>query len=77
MILAAVIVGYLLGIAPFIAPKILGLINSKNVAEKEEKESTAQEEILNEWLNGPQEKSNVNQEDIWQEYMTGKVTKGE
>lgn len=77
MILTAVIVGYLLGIMPFIIPKLLEK-REKQIKMKENKEQyESQEEILDEWLNGPKsnnkeaETEKVNQEDIFKEYMTG------
>ena len=75
MILIAVIVGYILGVTPFIAPKILGIRNNK-VNEQINKEEKTQTEIFNEWLNGPQKE--INQSDIYNEYITGQETaKGE
>ena len=73
MILIAVIVGYILGIAPFIFPKILDAKKEmpENVSSEDIK---TQNEIFDEWLNGPK----LNQEDLYKEYMTGEETrKGE
>ena len=76
MILAAIITGYILGILPFIVPKIVERIDNRQVKDEEIKENESQAEILNEWLNGVPNK--VNQQDIYNEYMTGKETqKGE
>lgn len=69
-VLVAVIIGYLLGVAPFVIPKLLEMKNQKvEMSPEEEKE---QQEIIDEWLNGP--KNNINQEDIYNEYVTGKET---
>ncbi len=83
MVLVAVIVGYILGVLPFIIPKIIQIkenINNRG-------EIKTQEEILDEYLNGAKDKNEilnneqisnqVNQEDILKEYLTGEVTKGE
>ena len=76
MILAAIITGYILGVLPFIVPKIVERIDNRQVKDEEIKENASQAEILNEWLNGVPNK--VNQQDIYNEYMTGKETqKGE
>lgn len=76
MILAAIITGYILGILPFVVPKIVERIDNRQVKYEETKENESQAEILNEWLNGVPNK--VNQQDIYNEYMTGKETqKGE
>lgn len=76
MILAAIITGYILGILPFVVPKIVERIDNRQVKDEEIKENESQAEILNEWLNGVPNK--VNQQDIYNEYMTGKETqKGE
>lgn len=79
MILIAVIVGYILGIAPFVVPKILEMKNNKVKEQTDKDEEKTQVEIFNEWLNGPQkEPAKVNQEDIYNEYITGKEsTKGD
>lgn len=76
MIILAVIVGYVLGVAPFVVPKFYEtMINRKEMA-KESNITKQEEEILDEWLNGPrksEEKGNnlANQQDIFNEYMTG------
>ena len=76
MILIAVIVGYILGIAPFVAPKILELRKEKAVEETNKEDEKTHNEIFDEWLNGP--KKTVNQADIYNEYITGiETTKGE
>lgn len=78
MILIAVIVGYILGVAPFIVPKIIEIRRNKIIETENNEEQKIQNDIFNEWLNGPQESSQVNQADIYTEYITGKVTpKGE
>lgn len=78
MILLAVIVGYILGIAPFVVPKIVEMKQNKTKREVEvqEQEDKTTTEIINEWLNGPQkeEENKVTQQDIYNEYVTGKVT---
>ena len=75
MILIAVIVGYILGITPFI---VLKIINNKEVKIEENREAEfykVQQEILDEWLNGPKKQENtINQQDIINEYLTGKET---
>ena len=76
MILLAVIVGYILGITPFVVPKVVELIQSrvkKEVAAQEDKNTA---EIVDEWLNGPQQErvDKVTQQDIYNEYVTGEVT---
>lgn len=79
MILIAVIVGYILGIAPFVVPKIIELKDNEKQEIENKKESKSQEDILYEWLNGKAEEDTkkVNQQDIYEEYVTGKTTKGE
>lgn len=72
MILLAVIVGYILGIAPLVVPKIIELIKDKSTEVINQEEEKTQTEIFNEWLNGPTKE--VNQEDIYNEYITGKET---
>lgn len=76
MILLAVIVGYILGIAPFVVPKIVEMKQSKVNKEAEIEEDKTATEIINEWLNGPQEnkEDKVTQQDIYNEYITGNVT---
>lgn len=76
MILIAVVIGYILGIAPFIVPKIYEAIKSKNVRQEEVADNKEQTEILNEWLNGPNKINEKSQEEIYNEYITGEV-KGE
>ena len=75
MILTAVIVGYILGIAPNIYKEVKETLANKNEKKHKEEEKNTAEEIFNEWLNGANEK-NVNQEDLFKEYTTGEVTKG-
>ena len=70
MVLIAVVVGYVLGIAPFIYKTIVEKTDKKEATEKQ----TSAEQIFNEWLNGPEK---TNQEiNIYDEYVTGEV-KGE
>lgn len=78
MILFAVFMGYLLGIAPFLYEEIQTILQKKEENQTAKKEQNDATQILDEWLNGKQEVSNkANQEDIYQEYMTGVVKKGE
>lgn len=78
MILFAVFMGYLLGIAPFLYKEIQTILQKKEENQTAKKEQNDATQILDEWLNGKQEASNkANQEDIYQEYMTGVVKKGE
>ena len=81
MILVAVIVGYILGVLPFIVPKILEKKEEQIELKKGEEEYKTQKEIFDEWLNGTKENRNdnkVNQEDIYKEYITGQESaKGE
>lgn len=74
MVLIAVIVGYLLGVLPYVIPKVADLLQEKKTVKSETDKNKEQEEIFKEWLNGPQEA--VNQEDIYNEYITGKETAG-
>lgn len=80
MILTAVIVGYILGIAPFVVPKIIGIMQNRVKERNDSQESKEQQEVFDEWINGPRKDSDnkVNQQDIYNEYLTGKVsTKGD
>lgn len=79
MILIAVIVGYMLGIAPSIYRDITDKTKEKKQVITHETEKTEQQEIFEEWLNGPKEvnKTEITQEDIYKEYTTGIVEKGE
>lgn len=81
MILVAVVVGYILGVMPFIVPKILEKKEEQIELKKDEEEYKTQKEIFDEWLNGTKENRNdnkVNQEDIYKEYITGQESaKGE
>lgn len=76
MILVAVIVGYILGAMPFVLPKIIESREKQIEVKENEAEYKLQEEIQDEWLNGPKkENSNgINQADIYNEYVTGEVT---
>lgn len=75
MILLAVIVGYILGIAPFVVPKILELRKNKVVEDTNKEDEKTQNEIFDEWLNGSTKTNQVNQADIYNEYITGIETK--
>lgn len=81
MILIAVIVGYLLGIIPFIIPKILERREEYLEKRQNEIDCEKEKEIFDEWLNGAKTEESynkVNQADIYQEYTTGKkVEKGD
>lgn len=83
MILIAVIFGYISGIAPIIAYKILENKKEKVQVENQKKEEKVSNEIFDEWLNGPKKENEINEnkqvtsEDIFKEYVTGKVEKGE
>lgn len=79
MVLIAVIVGYILGVIPFILPKILDLKQEKQSSKEVEDYYKNQENILNEYLNGISgetvKTNQIDQEDIFKEYLTGKETK--
>lgn len=79
MILISVIVGYILGIAPFIYLKLIDKKEKENETKQEEKKERENASIFDEWLNGPKTEltNQVNQEDIYNEYITGEVKKGE
>lgn len=79
MILIAVIVGYVLGIAPFVVPKILEIVQTKRNEQESQEDEKKELEIYDEWLNGPKQEKNLkNQEDIYQEYISGQeVVKGD
>ena len=57
MVLIAVVVGYVLGIAPFIYKTIVEKTDKKEATEKQ----ASAEQIFNEWLNGPEK---TNQENL-------------
>lgn len=75
MILIAVIVGYILGVTPFIIISLLERKERKFEILQNEKQANEQAEIFNEWLNGKEptqeQTTHVN---LFNEYMTGKVT---
>lgn len=79
MVLIAVVIGYILGIIPFIVPKLFSIKEEKQSNKEMENYYKNQEDILNEWLNGKEDKVNqtneINQEDIFKEYVTGKEVK--
>lgn len=77
MEIIAVIIGYILGIAPFVVPKIVEMIRARQITEIDQEEEKKREEIFDEWLNGAKETNEPNQKDLFEEYMTGKPTKGE
>ncbi len=79
MILLAVIVGYILGTAPFVVPNILEIVQNKRNEKESQEDEKKELEIFDEWLNGPkQERKLKNQEDIYQEYISGQeVVKGD
>ncbi len=84
MEIIAVVVGYLLGVIPFVLPKLIENIRQHKINKMELKEEQEQNEIFDEYLNGvktydtPQEgKISFNQEDAYNEYITGEVVKGE
>ena len=78
LILIAVIVGYLLGIAPYIIPKVIEIKQTRVKQNETVQEKREAEEILNEYLNGPIKSNGINQEDIAKEFITGeRTTKGE
>lgn len=72
IIILSVIVGYVLGIAPFLVPKLIESVNF-NKLNKENNEENDIKVIIDEYLNGdttPKEEKNVNA-NILQEYLTG------
>lgn len=79
MVLVAVIVGYILGVIPFILPKILSLKEEKQSSKEMENYYRNQENILNEYLNGisteTTQTNEIDQEDMFKEYVTGKETR--
>jgi len=86
MILFAVIIGYLLGVAPSIYKEIKEIINKREEKSNAEKDGIETQELLDEWLNGPkktetietpQNNNGVNQADIYTEYITGKESNKE
>lgn len=79
MILIAVIVGYILGVSPFVVPKIFEYIQTMKVENVQVTDNKMQEDILDEWLNGPRinEPIQKSQEEIYEEYITGIDKKGE
>ena len=79
MILIAVIIGYMLGVAPFLYSKFMEKQEQNKQAKQEDNKEKEVNEIFNEWLNGPEQKqtTQVDQADIYKEYMTGIVKKGE
>lgn len=72
IIILSIIVGYVLGIAPFLLPKLIENINF-NKSNKEINEENNIGIIIDEYLNGnttEKEEKNVNA-NILQEYLTG------
>lgn len=81
MEILAVFIGYLLGIAPFVVPKIVERIDSRVSVKATEEDEKELNEIYDEWLNGKKEEPineprKVDQQSIYEEYITGEV-KGE
>lgn len=77
MVVIAVVIGYILGVAPFVIPKVIERIDNSRVVKEEAEETKEQNEIFDEWLNGLSE-NKVNQQDIYNEYVTGQeTTKGD
>ena len=79
MVIIAVIVGYILGVAPFLVPFIYNKIieNKSNIEVKDEKNEI--NAILNEYINGKEysdkiEGEGITTEDIFKEYTTGVPT---
>ena len=79
MILIAVIIGYILGVAPFLYSKFMEKQEQNKQAKQEYSKEKEVNEIFNEWLNGPEQRqtTQVDQADIYNEYMTGIVKKAE
>lgn len=84
MEIIAVVVGYLLGVTPFILPKLIEYIRQGKLNKMEAEQESEREEIYDEWLNGEKianierdDKYKITQEDIYNEYITGKVVKGD
>lgn len=79
MVITAVIVGYILGVAPFLAPFLYNKYCEKRVYKDSEEENKNVEDILNEYLNGESNSKleqgnvdlNITPEDIFTEYTTG------
>lgn len=78
MILIAVMVGYVLGVTPFIVINLLERKDKKIEMVQNEKQIKEQSEIFNEWLNGegtiPNQTTHIN---LFNEYVTGKETSKE
>ena len=79
MEILAVVIGYILGISPFVVPKIIEKIENARVKEIEKEKDKEAIDIVDEWFNGPKEnRKGINQQDLFNEYMTGEeTTKGE
>ena len=79
MVLIAVVIGYILGVIPFIIPKIFSAKEEKQSSKEMENYYKNQENILNEWLNGKENEATqtneIDQEDMFKEYVTGKETR--
>lgn len=70
MILVSVIIGYLLGVLPFL---VYFLITSDIRFRKKDNSSSDVDSLLNEWLNGkPNEEKSITPNDLYEEYITGK-----
>ena len=74
MVLIAVIIGYILGIAPIVAYFLWQNRKEKVLKKEEQKDENTVKNIVNEWLYGKEpinEKKEVSQEDIFKEYVGG------
>lgn len=70
MILVSVIIGYLLGVLPFL---VYFLITLDIRFRKKDNSSSDVDSLLNEWLNGkPNEEKSITPNDLYEEYITGK-----
>jgi len=77
MVLVAVIIGYILGIAPVVVYFLWQNRKEKVLKLEEQKDENTAKNIFNEWLYGKgkeepiNEKKEVSQEDIFKEYVGG------
>lgn len=77
MILGAVILGYMLGVAPFLWQEYKDKnIFKKSDSDKNKEDMNETQKIINEWLNGEQETEQTEQQkeiqyDVYEEYVTG------
>lgn len=74
-VLIAVIIGYMLGVTPFMVYFLWkDKANQKETIKQEElikEEKNQYEDMLTEWLYGKEEKKQPNQQEIYEEYITG------